>query len=524
MAQKPNVFIRGIYSTALTKLFIDAGYPIIFPTKINQDRFNIPYRPGKSYSKDIAIRDRHDRQGVTIMFKKHIWKELAQNNFEDFPLSHVFNPNYIIYTARFNKNSVYRGLIVKSNRKYNYSYIRLVPEPVNDIGWQEKDDFRTTIGRYPRFIPDSKEGIFQITHEDSGKTPAHLGSFYTIPGDLVVIVPYNNKVIISKEITNPRQKKRLFDLGKDIQRRKKYGFIFRTAAEIATRDEIIGEVEELEKHLIDTQNVITQFPDRIGEVYSNFRSQNVIFPAQVKKELDQIRREVIPTIDYHHIFKSVKDTPYIESDVDKRRSDWRKTAITYCPGDKLVDFTEKLLTGFNIETTEKISQNFIPAYFDAFLQGGDRLEITHQKLTGKTMKLVPGFIQKVEREDGIPDKIILKRYMKEGGLYDGLNTPIEQGDYSISEFKEASWVYVSSYFSRSGELKGRYFNINTPIEITRDGIHYIDLEIDVVENMMGEREIIDQDLLDRALEYQIITEELHEKALVIANKILNNEI
>ena len=41
--RKPNVFIRGIYSTALTKMFIDAGYPIIFPSEPIQKRFNLDF-------------------------------------------------------------------------------------------------------------------------------------------------------------------------------------------------------------------------------------------------------------------------------------------------------------------------------------------------------------------------------------------------------------------------------------------------------------------------------------------------
>ncbi|MCK5346462.1 MAG: ribonuclease E/G, partial [Candidatus Heimdallarchaeota archaeon] len=216
------------------------------------------------------------------MFKKEIWGQLEANNFQDFPLSQEANPNFIIYKARFHKNSIYRGLIVKSHREHNYSFIRLTPEGVNQHGKQEEDHFHTTIARFSRFIPDMKEGIFQVTHEDGGQIRASLGSHYTIPGDLLVIVPNNNRVIISKEIVNGKQKKRLFDLGKEMQSKKKFGsFIFRTAAELATAQELKEEADRLEADLIQTQNIITQFPERIGEIYANYRSTNVIFPVQV---------------------------------------------------------------------------------------------------------------------------------------------------------------------------------------------------------------------------------------------------
>ena len=117
--KKPNVFIRGIYSTALTKMFIDAGYPIIFPSKEIQTRFKIPFRPKNSYSKDISIRDRLDLQGVSIMFKKPVWEKLVEDNFEEFPLWQTHNPNLITFNARFQKNSIYRGLIVHAGRILN---------------------------------------------------------------------------------------------------------------------------------------------------------------------------------------------------------------------------------------------------------------------------------------------------------------------------------------------------------------------------------------------------------------------
>ena len=199
---KPNVFIRGIYSTALTRLFLDAGYNIIFPSNEIQKRFNIPFRPVDNYSKDITIQDRFDRQGISILFKKKVWESLEENNFKDFPLSQTANPNLIIYKARFHKNAIYRGLVIESNKVKNFSYIRLTPEEINNDGMEEKDNFRTTLGRYARFITDAKEGIFQVSHEDQGKIRASLGSYYTIPGDLIVINPYNTKVIISKEIVD----------------------------------------------------------------------------------------------------------------------------------------------------------------------------------------------------------------------------------------------------------------------------------------------------------------------------------
>jgi len=525
---KPNVFIRGIYSTALTKLFIDAGYPIIFPSKEIQKRFNLKFRPIDSYSKDISIRDRLDKQGVSIMFKKAVWDNLVEDDFKDFPLWPTHNPNLILYNARFNKNSIYRGLIVKSNRQNNYSYIRLVPEEIDKHGGEEENEFKTTIGRYGHYIPDAKEGIFQVTHEDSGLIRPSLGSFFTIPGDLIVIVPYNDRVIISKEIINGKKKKWLFDLGKEIQRTKKYGFIFRTAAALASEEEILEEVDKLEQDLIQTQNIITKYPERIGEIFSNYHSINIIFPSQVKNYFDDIRRQVLPTLECHHIIKSTfKINPYKRSDKysNERRPDEKKiqdNEIKISPSD-LITFTEKLMDGLDKKANEIVCTNYLNQYYSEFLKPRKILNIFHQKLNGKTIKLSPGSIHSIEYESGRPNFIILKRRLQEGGLYDGLNTPIEKGDYAIGKYTVGNWYYISTYYSRRDEFKGRYYNINTPIELSQ-GIRYVDLEIDVVENMLGERKIIDQEYLEKALELKIISQELYDKAFAVAENILEGRI
>ena len=166
---KPNIFIRGMYSTALTKLFIDAGYPIIFPSTEIQERFKIPFRPSDSYSKDVTIRDRLDQKGISIMFKKKVWEQLEKDEFQDFPLLQKNFPELIVFVARFQKNSIYRGLVIESNRERRFSYVRLTPEEIGKDGVEEADKFQTTVGRYARYMEEGKEGVFQVTHEDNGK-------------------------------------------------------------------------------------------------------------------------------------------------------------------------------------------------------------------------------------------------------------------------------------------------------------------------------------------------------------------
>ena len=521
---KPTVFIRGIYSTALTKIFRDAGYPIIFPSQAIRKRFNLPFRPENTYSKDITIKDRLDRQGISILFKKKVWDELEANDFQDFPLNQKYFPNLIQYQARFHKNSIYRGLIVNSDQQKNFSHIRLIPEKSSPKTSEHEQEFQTTLARYARYIPDSKEGVFQVTHEDNGRNRASLGSYYTVPGDLIVIVPYNNRIIISKEILNGRVKKHLFDLGKEIQGNKKYGFIFRTAAELAKDGEILEEADRLEQDLIQIQNTITQFPEKIGEIYANYRSLNIIFPKQIKMQFDEMRQNSIPTLINHHTIKSMVGLRYDPKHrgEDRESSSYEKIGNFYI--EDLVNYTEELMEGLDENVRRSISSGFMQKYFTEFLKPHLKMNILHQKLTGKRLMLTSGSIQSCSFGKDSPCSVKIKRWMSPGGLYDGLKTPIDDGDYAITNFRENDWYYVSTYYSRNNEIKGKYYNINTPIEISSYGIHYIDLEIDVIENMVGERKIVDKHLLDQALKMEIISEEVHSKALGLAENILDHRI
>lgn len=105
---KRNVYIRGIHSTALTKLFIDNGYNIVFPSSVIRARFNIP-EEDKSIYKDISIQSRYDRKGVSVLASKAVYEECAKRNFESWPFTYEKCPDCFIFQARFPKNAIMRA-------------------------------------------------------------------------------------------------------------------------------------------------------------------------------------------------------------------------------------------------------------------------------------------------------------------------------------------------------------------------------------------------------------------------------
>ena len=79
-----------------------------------------------------------------------------------------------------------------------------------------------------------------------------------------------------------------------------------------------------------------------------------------------------------------------------------------------------------------------------------------------------------------------------------------------------------SYFDRGENLKGEFYNINTPIEFYPDLIRYVDLEVDVVRWPGGQVKLIDEADLRRAVASGYIGQNLAEKAMGLAQALENH--
>jgi hypothetical protein len=60
----PGIKIRGIYSTALTKLALDSGFQVVDPSEKIRQRFHMELPDSEKY--EILIQDRDDLQGIEV--------------------------------------------------------------------------------------------------------------------------------------------------------------------------------------------------------------------------------------------------------------------------------------------------------------------------------------------------------------------------------------------------------------------------------------------------------------------------
>lgn len=212
------------------------------------------------------------------------------------------------------------------------------------------------------------------------------------------------------------------------------------------------------------------------------------FPGASKARLDELRGEVVPTIRGHHQRKAGGSGMVVElAETLMRR--------------KLYQASEVSRWKFQGGVLPKV---------------GQELWIEHVKLEGSVIPLGKG---KVIRTDPKVREIALRREIKAGGTYNGLEVEKEAGDYAITTFREGAWFYRTSYYTRDRRLKGEYWNINTPMEIYPEKIRYVDLEIDVVKLPDGAVRIIDEEKLWQAVEKGLITEKLAQRARTIAEEL-----
>ncbi len=147
---------------------------------------------------------------------------------------------------------------------------------------------------------------------------------------------------------------------------------------------------------------------------------------------------------------------------------------------------------------------------------GDRVEIAHGKPDGRRFSL--GRARVTNRE---PDgRVTLERELESAGTYDGLETRRDPGDTATTKIKEGRWWYPTSYEGADGTNKGTYVNVCTPVELFPDAVSYVDLHVDVVRRPDSTVERVDDDELDAAVEAGHVSSALAERARNVASAVV----
>ena len=227
-------------------------------------------------------------------------------------------------------------------------------------------------------------------------------------------------------------------------------------------------------------DVITRRGKASAALLEGTRYVDVEFPALSKKKLDEIRGIVAPTLNSHHYYKACGVN--ISS---------------------ALDMAEKLLEkGGPREEVERLLEETIRAKYPVV---DSLIEIEHVKLYGEVFNLGKAVIEAFNHSKTL---IQFRRVFKAKGIYDGLKVEKNPGDYAVTEAKIGEWHFKTQYFSKDGQYKGMYVNLNTPIELYPHGIRYVDLEVDVCVWPNGRVKKLDEKKLKEAAKGGIITQKL----------------
>ena len=211
------------------------------------------------------------------------------------------------------------------------------------------------------------------------------------------------------------------------------------------------------------------------------------FPGFSKQILDQARHAVIPTIRKHHRFRIF---------AGKALEQAEQTLMKY--PDRRDSLEQKLFRDEILLPLEKV--------------GLARVE--HIRPSGRPMRPREGVLASTEHQG-----FVFRRSFSKG-RYDGLDLPIQEGDYGLSEIREGAWYLKHSYYTKDNRLIGEYFNINSPVELYPYGARYLDLEVDVVCRAGEKPFLLDREKLALLSRNGCISSDLETKALTVAEDLL----
>lgn len=441
--------VRGIYSTALTKLLLENGFQIVQPSPLIEKRFHLK---GVFEAPDIDISDRYDLQGVHAMGTREAvdsFIQLLQSNLQD------------VITRRWNVSvdGVYKGKIVEKS-----SNLALV-----DIG--------VAIGKLPETLSNQNEVIVQVERRRIGTKTPLLTTKIKIPGKYAILIP-EQKVGVSLKIRDLQERARLYALGRVIKP-EGWGIIWRETAAKQPQEKLETEILELEEKAkrVISLNKELKAPSLLME---GLYCLDVEFPAASKAALDRLRSAVTPTLMGHHHYKA-------------------------CNGrvSALLEMAEKLLE--NGKTPEQVEGEFREAVKREYPNHEESVQVQHVKLSGRVFLLGEATIQELSGS-----RLHFQRILKKDGVYDGLRVPKKAGDKAITEAEIGSWTLRTRYYSPEGKYKGTYININTPIELYPNAVRYVDLEVDICLWPDNTYKILDMEKLESVLRKGWISQALYK--------------
>ncbi|MEF8855943.1 MAG: DUF402 domain-containing protein [Haloplanus sp.] len=457
-----NVRCRGIYTTALTRRFLDAGHDVVAVSGPIRERFDADFGTD---AHDVTVETTDDRQGVGVTGDPEALD----------PAVDCLTPtrDTLSWASLAPRDAVFDARVVET----------LGSGAVCDLGDTEgflpfgSVDARVEVGDDVRVqVTESAPPWIDRRPVLDAEIRARAGPATLVRGGTGISVDtYDDEA--GRELAG------MTDL-LGIEPPDGWGLVWAAAATEAD----MGALETALDRAVDRAEALNAALDAPLDPPRRLAAPSattwVWFGREARFDLDADRRAVTTTMPGHHRVKAASDEASRAVDLVE--------ALDATPAD---DFP-----------FEAVTDVFGPV-------AGDHVRLDHGKPDGR--RIVLGRAEVVDRD---PDgTLTLRREMTAGGTYDALGVDRAAGDVAITKVREGRWWYPTVYRGDDGERKGTYVNVCTPVECFPDAVRYVDLHVDVVKGPTGEVRRVDDDELDEAVDAGQLSDALAEKARSVAS-------
>ncbi|MFB6266056.1 MAG: DUF402 domain-containing protein [Halodesulfurarchaeum sp.] len=490
------VRIRGIYATALTRHLLDAGADVVQASEPIQDRFDVAFDGATA---DVAVDMTGDRQGVAITGDDPGVSEIAANIAD-------LGRDTFTWPARAPRGAIFRGTVTDT----------VGGGGIVELGTDREGYL--PFGAVADHLETGDEIRVQVHEpaapwaEDRPRLDTEIRAF----GGIVSLVRGVESLVAGTPDGTPTHELARTTELLSVDVPDGWGVDWAYGADEVDMPTLEGALSRVVERAEDIEAALPEEPDS-GEdnlIVAPVTSIWAWFGRETRFALDEIRREVTPTIAGHHRIKAGSDGAGVAVDFAERLGSGGVEEQEEQEEREKQEKQEKQKK----QQKEKITPEFpFEAVTDVFgPTEGDEVTISHGKPAGHCLTLGRGTVtdRSIDRQ-----RITVTREIQSAGSYDALGVDREPGDEAISRFAEGRWWYPTVYRSEAGEVKGTYVNISTPVELFPETVRYVDLHVDVIKDADGTVEIVDREELTGAVDEGLVPESAAEQALDVAEKV-----
>ena len=465
-----SVRLRGIYTTALTKQFLDAGWRIVDASEPIERRFGNTFPPG---AVDVSVETTDDRQGVGLAGEPEMIGEAAS-------LLAAVGVDTFEWTDSAPAGTVLDGIVADTGRR----------GAVVDLG--EREGY-LPYGSIEEHVEDGDVVRVQVRTARppwADDRPLLATELVASTGLVDLLAESGPPTVDSHDEAAARELVGMTDL-LGVEAPDGWRIRWTHAATDASMDALraaLDRAADRAERLAEARETPTTAErDAPVTVATPSAGRWYWFGRESRAALDGTRRAVTTTMPGHHRTKAGTEAASAG-----------------------VDFVEALCDDDHLAGDEfpfgVVADAFGPAV-------GDSVDIGHGKPDGRLLSLGPATVTERDAES-----VTVRRELGGGGRYDGLDVPKEAGDTATTTFREGRWWYPTVY-RRDDRVLGTYVNVCTPLECFPAVVRYVDLHVDVLKHADGSVERVDDDELDAAVEAGAVSEGLAEKARSVASAL-----